>query len=267
MAIALLVLPVLVVVHAEAAAAAPPSNDTLTGAIPTAIGFSEERDTTEATTDADDAQLDATCGAPATDASVWYSFTPAADTEVVVDVSQSSYTATVLVGVGTPGDLLTFACGPSTVGFSATAGTTYYVLAVDDQLDGAGNGGTLRISLGEPPPPTTVDIAVDPVATFDPRSGGATFTGSYTCDNGHAIEALGQVEQAVGSSTVAASFRFSEAGTCDGTTRTWSARAVPSDGGFVGGKATTLTLALTCGDVECATDVESRTVMVRGGAS
>ena len=265
-AIALLALPLLVVMNADTAGAAPPSNDTFVGAVPATIGFSEERDTSEAATDADDAQLDATCGAPATDASVWYSFTPTADTEVVVDVSQSTYTATVLIGVGTPGNLLTFACGPSTVGFSATAGTTYYVLVVDDQLDGGGNGGTLRISIDEPPPPTTVDIAVDPVAGFDSRTGAATFTGTYTCSNGDAVQALGQVEQAAGRSTVDATFSFSDAGTCDGTARTWSALAVPSDGGFIGGRATTLTLALTCGDIECATDVEARTVMLRGGA-
>ena len=264
-AIALLAAPLLLVVGAEAAGAAPPSNDTFIGAVPATIGFSDERDTSEATTDADDAQLDATCHAPATDASVWYSITPTADTEVVVDTSLSTYTTAVLIGVGTPGNLVTLACGPSTVGFSATAGTTYYVLAVDDQLDGGGNGGTLRISIDEPPPPTSVDIAVDPVARFDTRTGAATFTGTYACSNGNTIQAVGQVEQAVGTSMVNATFRFSDAGTCDGAVRTWSAVAVSSNGRFVGGRATTLTLALTCGDTECASDLESRTVMLRGG--
>jgi hypothetical protein len=55
-------------VSAPAALAAPPSNDTFAGARP---DVSELLDTTEATTDSDDAQLNATCGAPATDASVW----------------------------------------------------------------------------------------------------------------------------------------------------------------------------------------------------
>lgn len=57
-------------------------------------------DTTEATTDGDDAQLNETCGAPATDASVWYAFVAGSDAVVVVDVSQSGYSAGVLVGVG-----------------------------------------------------------------------------------------------------------------------------------------------------------------------
>jgi hypothetical protein len=68
--------------------AAAPSNDVFGGATAATIGFSETLDTTEATTDSDDAQLNASCGAPATDASVWYSF-DGTDTGVIVDVSQS----------------------------------------------------------------------------------------------------------------------------------------------------------------------------------
>jgi hypothetical protein len=79
---------------------------------------------------------------------------------VVIDVSQSNYSAGVLVGVGTQGNLETVTCGPGTVGFFAAAGTTYYVLATDDQLDGGGNGGLLNISFNEAPPAPTVDIAV-----------------------------------------------------------------------------------------------------------
>src|SRR5918996_5871828 len=144
----------LMFVQTSTAVAAPPSNDTFGGATVVSLGFSEQLDTTEATTDADDAQLNATCGAPATDASVWYAFTTAADTGVVVDVSQSSYSAGVLVGLGTPGNLETIICGADTVGFFVNPGYTDYVLAIDDQLDGGGNGATLRNSFTEAPPPT-----------------------------------------------------------------------------------------------------------------
>jgi hypothetical protein len=54
------------------ALAAPPANDTFANATQALIRFSEVLDTTEATTDSDDAQLNESCGAPATDASVWY---------------------------------------------------------------------------------------------------------------------------------------------------------------------------------------------------
>ena len=90
-------------------------------------------DTTEATTDADDAQLNESCGAPATDASVWYAI-DGSDTGIVVDVSQSDYSAGIIVGVGSQGNLDTVDCGPGTVGFFAAAGTTYYVLALDVQV-------------------------------------------------------------------------------------------------------------------------------------
>ncbi len=43
-AIALLVTPLLLALQPEAAAAAPPSNDTFAGATPVTLGFSEELD-------------------------------------------------------------------------------------------------------------------------------------------------------------------------------------------------------------------------------
>ena len=124
----LAVLALVLSVLGVSALAAPPANDAFANATQALIGFSEVLDTTEATTDSDDAQLNESCGAPATDASVWYVL-QGTDQGIVVDVSQSNYSAGVLVGVGTQGNLQTVACGPGTVGFFATAGTTYYVLA------------------------------------------------------------------------------------------------------------------------------------------
>ena len=50
-----------------------PTNDTVAGATPiSALPFTATLDTTQATTDATDASLNANCGAPATEASVWY---------------------------------------------------------------------------------------------------------------------------------------------------------------------------------------------------
>src|SRR5215510_6038780 len=122
------------------ALAAPPSNDTFPNATSVSLGFSEQLNTSEATTDADDAQLNTNCGAPATDASVWYAI-QGTDQGIIVDVSSSDYSAGVLVGVGTQGNLSIVACGPGTVGFFAAAGETYYVLAIDDQLNGDGLNG------------------------------------------------------------------------------------------------------------------------------
>ncbi len=211
----------------QPAFAAAPGNDTIGGATTASIGFSQVLDTTEATTDADDAQLNASCGAPATDASVWYTINLAADGGVVVDVSASDYSAGVLVGEGTPGALDTVACGPGTVGFAATAGTTYYVLAIDDQQDGTGNGGALNISFNAAPPPPTVDLTVAPRGTVNAKTGIATLHGTYTCTDADSIDIFGNVTQPVGRFAIDGSFETFDVGTCDGSSHSMECRRVP----------------------------------------
>jgi len=248
----------------QGALAAPPLNDTFANATAATIGFAEVLDTTEATTDSDDAQLNVLCGAPATDASVWYVL-QGSDQGVVVDVSQSDYSAGVLVGVGSQGNLQLVTCGPGAVGFFAAAGTTYYVLAMDDQLDGGGNGGLLSISFNEAPPPPTVDVTVNPVGKVNARTGVATISGTYTCTNGDFIEMFGDARQGVGRFTIVGSFSFFDSGTCDGAHHSWSADVFPQNGKFAGGKTTTVTFAFACGPFECASGFVEQTVRLRGG--
>ena len=141
--------------------AAAPSNDTYAGRQVISVGFSDTVDTTQATTDSDDVDINAQCGAPATDASVWYSLTPSADMGVVVDVSGSSYSAGAIVATGSPGSFSVENCAPGAVAFSASSGVTYTILVFDDQQDGAGNGGTLAINVAEAPPPPEVALTVN----------------------------------------------------------------------------------------------------------
>ena len=251
-------------VSTSAALAAPPSNDTFPNATAAAIGFSEQLDTTEATTDADDAQLNATCGAPATDASVWYVL-QGTDQGVVVDVLQSDYSAGVLVGVGSQGNLQTVACGPGAVAFFAAAGETYYVLAIDDQFDGGGNGGNLSISFNEVPPPPTLDITVNRFGRVNALTGIATISGTYTCTNGDFIEVFVDARQNVGRFSIFGSGSFFDFGTCDGTPHDWSADVFPQNGKFAGGKTLTLTFSFACGTFECAFGFVEQTVQLRGG--
>jgi hypothetical protein len=252
-------------VSAPAALAAPPSNDTLAGATPVVVGGSDVLDTTEATTDSDDAQLNTNCGAPATDASVWYAL-EGSDTTVVVNVSGSNYSAGVLVGVGSQGNLELVACGPGTVAFFAAAGTTYYVLAFDDQFDGGGNGGLLNISFNEIPPPPTVDITVNPFGEFNAGTGVATISGTYTCTNGDFISVNGNARQNVGRvATIFGFFGFGDSGTCDGEPHSWSAEVFPQSGKFKGGKAISVTFAFSCGPFLCADGFVEQTVQLRGG--
>ena len=199
-----------------------PGNDTFPNATLASIGFSQVFDTTQATTDANGAQLNASCGAPATDASVWYVL-QGSDREVVVDVSQSNYFAGVLVGVGAERNLQTVTCGPGAVSFFAAAGTTYYVLAIDDQEDGGGNGGSLNISFNPAPPPPTVEVTVNPTGTVNTRTGVAHISGTYSCTNGDFIDLFVNAQQNVGRFAVLGFGEFFDSGTCDGTSHNWSA--------------------------------------------
>jgi hypothetical protein len=262
LAIALLATPLLLMLHAETASAAPPSNDTFAGARPVTLGFSEELDTSEATTDSDDAQLSNGCTA-ATDASVWYTFTSPVDAQVSVFIFGSSYDAEVVVGVGTQGNLEQVACGHG-VTFLADGGVTYYVLVVDDQTDGGGNGGTLRIAFTGAPTPTG-GVTANPVGRFDAPTGVATITGTYTCTAADSILVSGFLQQDRGRFTVVGSFNFVDEGTCDGTTRDWSIDVVPENGTFSGGKASAIVFVTVCGPFQCFGETAEQTVQLRGG--
>lgn len=249
---------------APAALAAAPGNDTYDGR--TVIGsvpFSVSVDTTEATTDAEDLELNATCGAPALDASVWFEVTAAADGALLADVSSSSYTAGVLVATGGPGSRNIVACGPDTVGWSTVAGETYTLLAIDDQYDGGGNGGTLNLTVEEAPPTPIIDVTTDPVASFNPRTGTATVTGTVACDNpGDFAVVIIDMEQRVGRGSVFGS--GDQEVPCDGARHKFSVLVQPFNGSFAGGKAATISIGFACGSFDCSVDYKEFTVMLKG---
>lgn len=254
-----------VVATAAPALAAAPSNDTYAGrTVVGSVPFTESLDTTQATTDADDAELNAGCGAPATDASVWYQLTAPADGGLVVDVSGSDYSAGVIVATGSPGSWTLVTCGPGAVSWSAAAGETYTILAFDDQLDGSGNGGTLAIAVDAAPPAPTIGVTVNPVGQFNAHTGSATISGTVTC-TGVAEFAFLDVElrQAVGRVATITGTGSVDV-TCDGTTYPWSVEIVPSSGKFAGGKAASVTFAVACGAFECGVDFQERIVKLGG---
>ena len=246
--------------------AAAPANDVYAGREAISIGDSLTVDTSEATTDADDTELNAECGAPAMDASVWYELTATADGWIGIDVSASNYSAGVFVATGSPGSFEVVACGPGAVAFEAVTGETYAILAIDDQFDGGGNGGTLEIQVAEIPPPPEVDVTVNKTGKFNSATGSATISGTVTCTGGPAdfsfIEV--SVRQAVGRFYVDG-FGFIEGFTCDGTTQPWSAEVFGFNGTFKGGKALTVSFAVACGEFLCGVDFEERVVQLKGG--
>lgn len=244
---------------------ATPGNDLYVGR--TAVGalpFSASLDTTEATTDADDAEANTYCGAPATDASVWYEYSPTITGDVLVDVSASDYTAGYIVALSSPGSFITVACGPSAGAFSGEAGSTYAIMLFDDQQDGAGNGGQLELTLTQAPPPPQITLTVDRTGSVNARTGIATIRGTVTCSGGDTGKTFidAQVTQNVGR------FTFSGEGitefTCDGTPQHWSANAYSQNGRFGGGKALVTVYATACDEFGCGSaQVENVTVTLR----
>jgi len=243
--------------------AAPPDNDTYAGRIPIAgVPFSDTVDTSEATTDADDAAWNGTCGAPATDASIWYEFSTPDEMGVIVDSTGSDYTVGIAAVVGTPGDFETVACGPDAIGFLAAAGESYLIVVFDDQFDEAGNGGTLQLTVDEAPPPPTVDVTVDPVGRFDSRSGTVTVSGTVTCTGAVDVGFVDVLlEQRVGRVLIRGFGGVEFA--CDGQTNPWSALVIGDNGLFKGGKAASLTFATACDLFTCGFDEEAVTIQLK----
>lgn len=253
-----------VVIGGSPALAAPPSNDTVSGAtVIGALPFSEMLDTTEATTDADDAALAAGCGLPATDASVWYSWTNTSDTSdaVTVDVTGSDYSAWVLAAVGSPGSLTLRSCGSDSTSFLAFPGETLFFLAVDTQRDGGGNGGLLSIRVLDDEP--SVDVTVDSVGSFDPDVGTARVSGTITCNGLHNDLSI-SLSQQVNGLDVVGNFFTENPVLCDLTARPWTAQISPSTGTFTGGPATAEVGVFACTNIGCTSVQISQPIRLRG---
>lgn len=247
-----------------AASAAPPGNDVYAGRVVIgAVPFSVTQDTSEATTDATDAELNPEeCGAPATDASVWFEVTADSDGGLVADVSGSDYSAGVLVATGSPGSFTFVTCGPGAVAWGTVAGETYTLLVIDDQLDEVGNGGSMTLNVEAAPPPPEIDISVAPRGRFT-STGSAIISGEVTCTGEVDFAFLeAELTQQVGR-LIVRGFGGMEI-TCDGTTRPWTLEIVGDNGTFAGGKAASLTFAVACGIFSCAEDFEERVVQLSG---
>lgn len=254
----------MVAITGAPAVAAPPSNDVYGGAGPIgSIPFSTSLDTTGATTDADDDEMNATCGAPAMDASVWYTFTSATDDAYLADVSASDYSAGVFVATGGPGSFDVLACGPGGTVWQATAGATYTILVIDDQADGGGNGGTMQLTVDVAPPPPALDVTVNPTARFDAKTGSAILSGTIMCGADAEFAFLEvQLTQRVGRLLIRG-FGGTDV-TCDGTTRAWTVEVFSDNGLFKGGKSASATFSVACSAVFCSEYFNESTIQLKG---
>lgn len=251
---------VLVSGFSVAAYAAPPSNDTAGGAtVITSLPTTISEDTTQATTDALDATLNANCGAPATNASVWFTYTDTTGAGFVASMANSDYSGGFMVTQGDPslGNLV--ACGATTVGVRTTPGETYYVVAFSDT---AVNGGRLEVTFDQAPPPPELALTADAKGVAY-KDGSAQVSGTYTCTNadGWNSEIDGSLTQRVGRVKVVGYFYVYPL-QCDGTAQPWTAVVTSDNGLFRGGKAASVTAGYACGMLDCADAYTERTVQL-----
>ena len=229
--------------------AAVPTNDTPSGALAVAKGSSYEVDTTEATTDAIDAALNADCGAPDVKASVWFTFTATDDSGVLFDATQGSDEIGLMVVKGDPtagGGLID--CGPTLVGIPTEAGATYYVMAFTPNAGQA--PGVITLVVSDPPPAPTVQLTINPRGTAY-KDGTAKVGGTYSCtDAAEYSEIFGELRQRVGRLVISGWFMDSPLN-CDGVQHTWEAYVAADNGLFAGGKAASVTIPFVCGAIEC----------------
>lgn len=246
-AAALMLVPALAV---SAHAATAPSNDTLSGAtLITSLPTTITEDTSGATTDALDTSLNANCGAPATNASVWFQYTDTTGEGFVATMANSSYSGGFIVTEGAPSQGNLVACGPTTVGVHTTPGATYYVLAFSDT---SVNGGHLEVTFDKAPPMPQIAVSADPRAVAY-KDGSAQLTGTYTCSNadGWSSELDGTLTQRVGRMKIVGSF-FVYPLVCDGGSHPWSGQVFSDNGLFRGGKAASVTFGFACGTLDCS---------------
>jgi hypothetical protein len=163
----------------SAAHAAPPSNDDITNAtVVTGPSFTDSLDTREATA----AAVDQACGA----ATVWYQYTPTAETQLTVDAY--SYESFIGLFSGDPSNPTYHGCTQYYLSTRLTPGQTYYISVGSSYWGPAppgavGPGGDLTVNINVqevPPLLTTVSATVDDGTVT--RYGVVTLSGTVTCD-------------------------------------------------------------------------------------
>jgi hypothetical protein len=141
-----------------------PANDDFAHATTiTALPFTTTLDTTGASSAPDDPQ-----GCGGSKNSVWYSFTPAVTETIFAAVSGGISSPSVSAYTGSRGSLTQVACGgfPASTSWVATAGITYYLMAVST----GPFSGSLSLQVSASLPPSNDDFNHATVATALPFS-------------------------------------------------------------------------------------------------
>ncbi len=212
------------------------------------------------------------CGAPATNSSVWYDYTPTADQTLVIDASSSTYEVGLIVVTGDPGSFILQACGHFSVVLPVASGVTYHILAFGDTP--GGDGGFLNIGVDLAPPPPTLAVSLAAPGLVNPKTGVLTLSGTVDCTGGTAATgnispmATGEgvqlsldVRQNVGRvSTVHAAVFTSVP--C-GPATPFTVVVVPDNGLFKPGNVTVTVDAFFCNLSGCAEDLHTVTLRIK----
>jgi hypothetical protein len=203
--------------------------------------------------------------------SVWYRYTPDADTYVQLDTFGSEFRNTLTVFTGTPGALLQVTdCDVDGgtpdeyapwVEFAATAGTTYYILVTAYPTEPAG----FLVLNARETVPFTIDVTVEPNWLVNARHHYVIARVTLTCSKFGYIGLTGQLTQTTKSRNAFGSF-FEPATCSDQQPREFVISADPESPGQFGVGRATLHLEAR-GESHESVDVEvvDTTVQLRVG--
>lgn len=243
-------------------AAPPPANDLLANATRVgALPFTTSEDVTSATTSPDDP---AGCFF-SEQSSVWFSYTPTANVDIVADTAGSSFFAAVSLFTGTPGALSLVACGDSSLPrVSLTGGRTYYfkVSSLYGVPPGVSALLTFNVNVA-----LNASVSVDTSGLVVPSTGVAQVRGSITCSRSASAFVTGTVRQRSGRGYIEAP--IGTAATCGPTATPLTFTFTGRNGAFAGGPADVALSAFASSNTtryDSATVTALATVGLRGTA-
>ena len=206
------------------------TNDDVDNAVAiTALPFTHTIDPFEATTAPDDPLGDCDIVGQ----TVWYRFTPTENVRVFVHTNRSrpGFWPFFAIYTGSRGNLTRFGCNNfNGLAFDAVAGETYFFMVGVPE----GETSTNLSLVFEVDVALKIDIALDPVGTFDPSTGMVTITGTLICSRSTFLGLGGDLHQREAS--IALGSFFTEFNDCLGETP-WEMQAVPTTGSVEGGPA------------------------------
>lgn len=231
-----------------ASAATPPGNDKPAGAVALNLGDTYPEDTSAATTGSFDATLNEVCGAPYTNASVWFTYTPKSDGAFLLDMSASDYEGGIMVFARKPSQGTFRGCGPEELAINGKAGRKYAIMVFSDSTT---KGGNLSLSLEKGPPPPTFSATMNSTGRAY-QDGRASITGSFTCTNSSFTYANGTLLQIWKRVKILGYYgKDFDSSLCDSTSHSWR-KVVTSDNGlYAAGDASATFVGHACGLVRC----------------